>query len=161
MSHTAAHLNAESFWRWQCSESVLDLKIPDPPTSPSLTSLHGFCGRKAPCLFLLLLLRACFHLNQALLLAPVSCCLHPSTSVGCQCQKPGGLRIPSVAPEYRKKSPATPICVVIGWKLTVESIMYPIFVQTPSVIVLTYVPCIFKLFSNDRVVRKLHFCFKL
>ena len=24
-------------------------KIPDPPTSPSLISLNGFCGRKAPC----------------------------------------------------------------------------------------------------------------
>ena len=24
-------------------------KIPDPPTSPSLISLNGFCGRKAKC----------------------------------------------------------------------------------------------------------------
>ena len=28
---------------------MLDIKIPDPPTSPSLISLNGFCGRKAPC----------------------------------------------------------------------------------------------------------------
>ena len=50
MAHTAAHLNAESFWWWQCSEQVLDIKtIPDPPTSPSLISLNGFCGRKASC----------------------------------------------------------------------------------------------------------------
>ena len=27
-------------------------KIPDPPTSPSLISLNGFCGRKAPCFLL-------------------------------------------------------------------------------------------------------------
>ena len=26
-----------------------DIKIPDPPTSPSQISLNGFCGRKAPC----------------------------------------------------------------------------------------------------------------
>ena len=25
------------------------MKIPDPPISPSLVSLNGFCGRKAPC----------------------------------------------------------------------------------------------------------------
>ena len=28
---------------------MLDLKIPDPPTSPSLISLNGFRGRKAQC----------------------------------------------------------------------------------------------------------------
>ena len=28
---------------------MLDIKIPDPYTSPSLKSLNGFCGRKAPC----------------------------------------------------------------------------------------------------------------
>ena len=28
---------------------MLDVKIPDPPTSPSLISLNGFSGRKAPC----------------------------------------------------------------------------------------------------------------
>ena len=28
---------------------MLDIKIPDPPASPSLTSLNGFCGRKAQC----------------------------------------------------------------------------------------------------------------
>ena len=49
MAHTAAHLNAESFWWRQCSEQVLNIKIPDPPTSPSLITLNGFCGRKAPC----------------------------------------------------------------------------------------------------------------
>ena len=27
---------------------MFDIKIPDPPTSPSLISLNGFCGRKAP-----------------------------------------------------------------------------------------------------------------
>ena len=27
----------------------MDIKIPDPPTSLSLISLNGFCGRKAPC----------------------------------------------------------------------------------------------------------------
>ena len=26
-----------------------DIKISDPPTSPSLISLNGFCGRKAQC----------------------------------------------------------------------------------------------------------------
>ena len=62
MAHTVAHLNAESVWWRQCSESVLDVRIPDPPppqththtythahTSLSLVSLNGFCGRKAPC----------------------------------------------------------------------------------------------------------------
>ena len=34
----------QSFCWWQCSE-VLDVKIPDPPISPSLINLHGFCGR--------------------------------------------------------------------------------------------------------------------
>ena len=34
---------------------MLDIKIPDPPTSPSLISLNGFCGRKAECFFLSLL----------------------------------------------------------------------------------------------------------
>ena len=29
------------------------MKIPDPPTSPSLISLNGFCGRKAPCFLLM------------------------------------------------------------------------------------------------------------
>ena len=47
MAHKAAPLNAESFWWWQCSESVLDIEIPDPPASPSLINLNGFCGRKA------------------------------------------------------------------------------------------------------------------
>ena len=28
---------------------MLDIKIPDSPTSPSLISLHGLCGRKSPC----------------------------------------------------------------------------------------------------------------
>ena len=28
---------------------MLDIKLPDPPTSPFLISLNGFCGRKAPC----------------------------------------------------------------------------------------------------------------
>ena len=28
---------------------MLDTKIPDSPTSPSLISLNGFCERKAPC----------------------------------------------------------------------------------------------------------------
>ena len=28
------------------------MKIPDPPTSPSLISLRGVCGRKAPCFLL-------------------------------------------------------------------------------------------------------------
>ena len=28
-------------------------KIPDPPTSPSLISLNGFCGRKAKCFHLM------------------------------------------------------------------------------------------------------------
>ena len=50
MAHTTADLNAKSFWWWQCSESVLDIKIPERPTSPSLISLNGFCGRKAQCL---------------------------------------------------------------------------------------------------------------
>ena len=51
MAHTSAHLNAGSSWWWRCSELVLDIKIPDthPSTSPSLTSLNGCCGRKAPC----------------------------------------------------------------------------------------------------------------
>ena len=31
---------------------MLDIKIPDPPTSPSLINLNGFCGRKAECFFL-------------------------------------------------------------------------------------------------------------
>ena len=30
---------------------MLDIKIPNPPTSPSLLSLNGFCGRKAQCFF--------------------------------------------------------------------------------------------------------------
>ena len=28
---------------------MLDINIPDPSTSPSVVSLNGFCGRKAPC----------------------------------------------------------------------------------------------------------------
>ena len=40
MAHTAANLNAESFW------VRVRYKIPDPP---SLLSLNGFCGRKAQC----------------------------------------------------------------------------------------------------------------
>ena len=31
---------------------LLDIKILDPPTSLSLISLNGFCGRKAQCFFL-------------------------------------------------------------------------------------------------------------
>ena len=27
----------------------MDIKFSDPPTSPSLISLNGFCGRKVPC----------------------------------------------------------------------------------------------------------------
>ena len=52
MAHTAAHLNAVSFWWWQCNEYVLDIKIPDPPTFASLISLSGFCKRKATCFLL-------------------------------------------------------------------------------------------------------------
>ena len=53
MAHTAAHLNAESIWWWQCNEWMLDIKkkyikIPDPPPSPSLINLNGLCGRVPP-----------------------------------------------------------------------------------------------------------------
>ena len=55
MPHTIAHLNAESFWWWQCNEMVLSIKFLTPPkknpTFPSLISLDGFCGRKAQCFF--------------------------------------------------------------------------------------------------------------
>ena len=47
MAHTAAYLNAESFWWWQCNKYVLD--TPPPSNSPSLISLNGFCGHKAQC----------------------------------------------------------------------------------------------------------------
>ena len=54
-AHTTAHLYAESFSWWQCGELVLGIKYMTPPTplptSPSLISLNGFCGRKAQCYF--------------------------------------------------------------------------------------------------------------
>ena len=48
MAHTSAHLNAESFWWWQCNEWVLDIRFVTPQL-PRPYYFNGFCGRKAKC----------------------------------------------------------------------------------------------------------------
>ena len=52
---------------------MLDIKIHDPPTSPSLISLNGFCGRTAPCFLL--------SLPSLNLPPPFPQCLHKSLSL--------------------------------------------------------------------------------
>ena len=49
MAHTAAHLNANNILVVTVLREGIRYKIPDPPSSPSVISLSGFCGRKAPC----------------------------------------------------------------------------------------------------------------